>query len=101
MPVAYPVGHHAALRVRLHALHDVVDLVALHRARSQPVIAVRAANPVRLHHAHPQTVGLADLLAHGQRREGVAIHQVAQVCELLQLVEVAQPVHIALRRVRP
>ena len=83
MPVAHPVGHHAALRIGLHALYDVVDLIASHRARSQPVVAVRAANTVRLHHAHPQAVGLADLLAHRQRREGVAIHQVAQVGELL------------------
>ena len=101
MPVAYPVGRHHAVRVGLHALHDVLHLVALHRAGHQPVKAVRAAYPVCLDQPHTQVIRLSRLMLHRQQGDGVAVHQVAQKGKLLELVEVVHPLRVAHRRVRP
>ena len=101
MPVAYPVGCHHTVCVCLHALYDALHLVALHRAGHQPVKTVRAAYPVCLDQPHTQVIRLSRLMLHWQQGDGVAVHQVAQKGELLELIEVVHPLRVAYRRVRP
>ena len=101
MPVANPVGDHHAVRVCFNALHNACDLMPLHFAGGKPVKAVRAAYPVSLHQPHPQIVWLPGLMLHGQQRDCVTVHAIAQKREPLQLVEVVHPVGIADRRISP